>query len=374
MKVKKLYTVNFRNYNECCLDIFAMVNIFYGQNAQGKTNLLEAMFYAAFGMSHRTSQEEDLMKLETNQMAVGVNFENLYGENDVKIKRRYSEGKNIKELFLNDVKVRAKEHYGTLNIVMFSPEDLQLIKGEPGLRRRFFDMQISQTDKVYYDLLIKYNRILHQRNKLLKDIRDNGLKIELLKTWDEEFIIVAAKIIEKRIESLKKLKLIAKDIYNALTGDLEELTVFYELKANNGELIYSEEAKNWEDFYRKKLEERKNIDIARGNTGIGPHRDDLIFKVNGKILRSFGSQGQQRSAALALKLAQLEYVCQEIDEFPILLLDDVMSELDDQRRCQLLKFIDGKVQTFITVNDKSLIPDLSGNAYFKINEGKIVEG
>lgn len=374
MRVTRLYAVNFRNYQECCLNITSMVNIFYGQNAQGKTNLLEAMFYAAFGMSHRTAQEDDMQRLDTDQFAVGVNFEDLHGLNDVKIKRQSLDGKKKKELFLNDVKVKPKEHYGTLNMVMFSPEDLQLIKGEPALRRRFFDMQISQTDKAYYDLLVKYNRILQQRNRMLKDIRDNGASAELLATWDQEFVLTAARIAAKRLAALQKLKKLAKVVYAALTGEKEELTVFYELKANNGELLYPEETFCWEDFYSQKLAERRQIDILRGSTGIGPHRDDLLFKVNGRILKAFGSQGQQRSAALAVKLAQLEYVRQEIDEFPVLLLDDVMSELDDQRRCQLLKFIDGKVQTFITVNDKALIPDLSGNAYFRITEGRIAEG
>lgn len=373
MKVKRLYVINFRNYQDCCLEISSMVNIFYGQNAQGKTNLLEAMFYAAFGMSHRTAQEDDLLRLETEQLAVGVNFEDLHGANDVKIKRQHLDGKNKKELFLNDVKVKPKEHYGTLNMVMFSPEDLQLIKGEPSLRRRFFDMQISQTDKAYYDFLLKYNRILQQRNKLLKDIRDNGADGKLLATWDREFVLIAAKILEKRLSAMQKLKSIAREIYAALTGNLEELTIFYEIKANNGELLYPEAECDWLEFYKTKLDERRKIDILRGSTGIGPHRDDLLFKVNNKVLKSFGSQGQQRSAALAVKLAQLEYVRHEIDEFPVLLLDDVMSELDDQRRCQLLKFIDGRVQTFITVNDKSLIPDLSSNAYFRITEGRIAE-
>ena len=221
MKVKRIYAVNFRNYKECCLEITSMVNIFYGQNAQGKTNLLEAMFYAAFGMSHRTAQEDDMQRLDTNQLAVGINFEDLHGVNDVKIKRQQLDGKNKKELFLNDVKVRPKEHYGTLNMVMFSPEDLQLIKGEPALRRRFFDMQISQTDKAYYDLLIKYNRILQQRNRLLKDIRDNDASIELLLTWDQEFVLTAARIAVKRLAALQKLKNIAKDINAALTGELE---------------------------------------------------------------------------------------------------------------------------------------------------------
>lgn len=374
MIVKKLYGINFRNYEKFSIEIKDMINIFYGNNAQGKTNLLESMFYTAFGISHRTSQEDDLVNLKQENLGVGVNFDDLSGQNEIKIKRQVIDGKIKKELFLNDVKIKPKEHYGTLNVVMFSPEDLQLIKGEPSLRRRFFDMQISQTDKLYYDLLVKYNRILQQRNKLLKDIRDNISKNELLEVWDREFIDIASKILVKRIEAIKKLQDIAQKIYFSLTSDKEELTIFYELKSNNGEVIYPEENNNWEEFYREKLNERKNIDILRGNTGIGPHRDDLIFKVNNNILKAFGSQGQQRSAALAIKLAQLEYVAHEIEEFPVLLLDDVMSELDDQRRNQLLKFIDGRVQTFITVNDKSLIPNLRSNAYFKVINGTIVEG
>ena len=154
------------------------------------------------------------------------------------------------------------------------------------------------------------------------------------------------------------------------------MLINYALKTSNDFILQQSDKSEseWQEFYLKELHERQSLDILRGNTSIGPHRDDLFFYVSGKLLKAFGSQGQQRSAALALKLAQLEYVRQEIDEFPVLLLDDVMSELDDQRRCQLLKFIDGKVQTFITVNDKALIPDLSGNAYFRIIEGRIAEG
>ena len=372
MKINKIYAVNFRNYSSCNLDFSSMINVFYGQNAQGKTNILEAIFYSSFGMSHRTFTEDDLLKISCREMAVGVEYESFSGVHDIKIKKYQQLGRNKKEIFLDGTKVRPKEHYGSLNVVMFSPEDLQLVKGEPSLRRRFFDMQIAQTDPIYYDLLVKYNRVLQQRNKLLKEIRDNGGSSKELEPWNKEFIVLATAIAKKRQLALEKLQAIAGEIYASITGNKETLTIKYELKANNGELLYPEsDFSAWEMFYTTKLAERARIDILRGNTGIGPHRDDIVLLLNGMSLKSFGSQGQQRSGALALKLSQLEYVRREIGEFPVLLLDDVMSELDNSRRAQLLLFIDGRVQTFITVNDRELIPELEGNAYFEIMQGSV---
>lgn len=372
MKINKIYAVNFRNYGVCNLDFSSMINVFYGQNAQGKTNILEAIFYSAFGMSHRTFTEDDLLKLGCKEMAVGVEYDSFSGLHEIKIKKFQQLGRNKKEIFLDGAKVKPKEHYGSLNAVMFSPEDLQLVKGEPSLRRRFFDMQIAQTDPIYYDLLVKYNRVVQQRNKLLKEIRDNEGSSTQLQPWNKEFIALSTAIAKKRQLALEKLKVIAGEIYASITGNKEILTIKYELKANNGELLYPEnDFEDWEIFYTQKLAERERIDILRGNTGIGPHRDDIVLLLNDMSLKSFGSQGQQRSGALALKLSQLEYVRREIGEFPILLLDDVMSELDNSRRAQLLMFIDGKVQTFITVNDRELIPELAGNNYFEIVQGSV---
>ncbi len=374
MKICRLYAVNFRNYIKCDLGLSSMINVFFGANAQGKTNLLEAIFYSAFGLSHRTAAEEDLLRLGAEAMAAGVEYESYSGRHEVKLKKYRQQERWKKEILLDGVKVRPKEHYGALNAVMFSPEDLQLVKGEPALRRRFFDMQISQTDPVYYDLLVKYNRTLLQRNRLLKDLRDGSGSTALLRPWDEEFSRLAAGIVRKRLAALGELTVIADAIYASIAGNKERLAVFYELKANAGKLFYPAAAEAYdENFYRSSLEERRREDILRGSTGVGPHRDDLRLLLNENSLRSFGSQGQQRSAALALKLSQLEYVRRQIGEFPILLLDDVMSELDNSRRSQLLNFIDGRVQTFITVNDRGLIPDLAHNSYFKIENGVISE-
>ncbi len=376
MIVKSLYLHNFRNYNLLSLEFPAMVNVFYGKNAQGKTNLLESIFYASFAMSHRTSHEDDLFGEGRREMAVKIDFTSFGSESAIKIKRYEQNGRIKKELLLNDVNIRAREHYGTLNTVMFSPEDLQLIKGEPQLRRRFFDMQIAQTDKAYYELLVKYNRLLLQRNRLLKDIRDNGCDKGQLLLWDNELCAAASQIAVKRLAALGKLLEIAAEIYNSIAGSGERLNINYALKSS-GDFILQHDYKTaaeWKEFYLKELRLRHNLDILRGSTSIGPHRDDLFFYVNERLLKSFGSQGQQRSAALALKLAQLEYIKDAVGEYPVLLLDDVMSELDADRRTHLLRFIDGKVQTFITVNDKHLIPDLNNNFYFRIENGKVTQG
>lgn len=374
MKIKGLYLHNFRNYGLCSLQFPAMVNIFYGKNAQGKTNLLEAIFYAAFGMSHRTFQEDDLFGDGRREMAVKADFTSFDSDYEIKIKRYEQNGRIKKELLLDNVNIKAKEHYGTLNTVMFSPEDLQLIKGEPQLRRRFFDMQIAQTDKAYYELLVKYNRLLQQRNRLLKEIRDNNGDKGQLNLWNNELSVSAASIIKKRLAALEELLVIASEIYASIAGGSESMLINYALKTSNDFILQQSDKSEseWQDFYLKELHERQALDILRGNTSIGPHRDDLFFYISGKLLKAFGSQGQQRSAALALKLAQLEYVKNNTGEYPVLLLDDVMSELDSERRTHLLKFIDGRVQTFITVNDKHLIPDLNNNAYFYIENGKVM--
>lgn len=374
MKISNISAVNFRNYTGLQLATDAMTNVFYGQNAQGKTNILEAVFYGAFGMSHRTSSEEELLQLGGSEMAVGIVYSSFGGEHEIRIKKYQQQGRSRKDILLDGVKIRPKEHYGSLNVVMFSPEDLQLVKGEPALRRRFLDMQIAQTDPVYYDLLVKYNRVLQQRNKLLKALREQtGTDTDTqLTVWNRELSALAAEVVRKRLEALVKLQQIAGEIYASITGHKEKLTVRYELKANNSQWLYPDSSPNeWEEFFADGLREREQLDILRGNTGIGPHRDDMGLLLNGNSLKAFGSQGQQRSGALALKLSQLEYVRQEIGEFPVLLLDDVMSELDAERRAQMLQFIDGRVQTFITVNDRGLIPQLDGCVYYEIVQGTV---
>lgn len=376
MKVQNISLINFRNYQKLNVKTDGMVNIFYGNNAQGKTNLLECIYYAAFGMSHRTSTEDDLLNMGYDEMAAEVTFSSYFGEHKLKIKKQKIFGKSKKEILLDGNSIKSREQYGMLNVVMFSPEDLLIVKGEPALRRRFLDMEIAQTNKFYYGVLLKYNRVLQQRNKLLKNTRENGLNKRLFDVWDRELANLAAEIVTIRLEVLNYIDDLAGNSYAIITDQKEKIKIKYELK-NNGKEVFDYSILNnkndWQEWFLSGLKERLELDILKGNTGLGPHRDDLLFFVNGNNLRSFGSQGQQRSCALSLKLAEMEYIKIKTGEFPVLLLDDVMSELDSARRQQLLKFIDGRVQTFITVNDKELIPEFEYNRYFQIISGKIYE-
>jgi recF protein len=234
-------------------------------------------------------------------------------------------------------------------------------------------MEISQTDSLYYDLLVRYRRLLKHRNSLLKVIRDQNCPEEQLAPWDNEISDIGAQILIKRLENLKKIKTISIPAFHNLSDKSDSLEIKYEMKGNDGETYYPEEekVKDIKDFYMKSLKERRLKDIRQGSTGIGIHRDDLKTFINDADSRAFASQGQQRCCALALKLSQIEYVKQISGEYPVLLLDDVMSELDQHRRNQLISFINDKVQTIITVNDKTLIPDFGSNQYFYVEKGSI---
>lgn len=375
MKINKLQLVNFRNYNSCTVNFDKMVTVFYGNNGQGKTNILESIFYSAFGFSHRTNKEDEMIKFSSGGMAVLLDFTKEDGPHSIRIKRYYDQGKYHKEIKIDGNKTTAKNHYSFLNAVIFSPEDLNIIKGDPSLRRRFIDMEISQTDSVYYELLIRYRRLLKQRNSLLKAIRDCNEHQTQLISWDEEISDISAKILTKRLFNIKKLKEICIPVFHILSNQTDFMEFKYELKGNNGELFYpeNENIKDIKDFYLKSLNDRRFKDIMQGSTGIGIHRDDLKIYINSLESKAFASQGQQRCCALALKLSQIEYVKQISGEYPVLLLDDVMSELDQYRRNQLIHFINDKVQTIITVNDKTLIPDFDSNRYFNVEKGSIKE-
>jgi len=375
MKINKLQLVNFRNYERCTVNFDKMVTVFYGNNGQGKTNILESIFYSAFGFSHRTNKEDEMVKFSSEGMAVLLDFKKEDGPHSVRMKRYYDQGKYHKEIKIDGNKTTAKNHYSFLNAVIFSPEDLNIIKGDPGLRRRFMDMEISQTDPLYYELLIRYRRLLKQRNSLLKVIREDNQSNAQLDPWDEEIADTGAQILIKRLENIKKLKEICIPFFHILSNQVDCMDIKYEMKGNNGQLFYPEEenVKNSKEFYLKSLNDRRFKDIMQGSTGIGIHRDDLKTYINNLDSKAFASQGQQRCCALALKFSQIEYVKQVSGEYPVLLLDDVMSELDKHRRNQLIHFINDKVQTIITVNDKTLIPDFGSNRYFNVEQGSIKE-
>ena len=368
MKVRGLQLINYRNYKELELSLSDTINIFLGQNAQGKTNIVEAVYYAAVGNSYRTNQEADLIQWDAPGGSVKLLFERLGVENVLEF--TFSREKRRRILY-NSQPIRLKELIGAMNAVLFSPEDLFLIKGAPAGRRRFLDIEISQASPSYYHELASYNRLLLQRNTLLKRIRERSAKASMLEMWDGQLAASAARIVTKRLEAVKKLNMLANLMQRRISGNEENLTVAYEQSGAAGETV-TDDLVSW---YNKKIEESVENDIWRGSTSVGPHRDDLMLEVNGIELKAFGSQGQQRTGVLALKLSELEFIRSETGEYPVLLLDDVMSELDAGRREQLLQFIRREhIQTIITATDEAYFPAQRIGRYYRVNAGHITAG
>jgi DNA replication and repair protein RecF len=365
MRINKLVLKNYRNYTGLNIEFQDNINIFIGENAQGKTNILEAIYLGSMGRSHRTTEDDDLINWESKNASVDLYFSRQGVENKLGFRLNRD---SKKEILLSDYAIRLREMIGSLNTVLFSPEDLWLIKGSPSLRRRFLDIEISQAVPAYYRHLLQYNRIITQRNNLLKKIKEKKAGADLLDSWDDQLASAAVFIVNKRIEAIKKLGMLANLMHRKITVSKENLNLTYSLHGYEGGF-----PENLYDWYCLMLRNGRELDIIRGSTTVGPHRDDIIFKVNGKELRNFGSQGQQRTAILALKLAELEFLKSETGEYPVLLLDDVMSELDSKRREQLLLFIKDRIQTFITSTDASLFPTVKLGHYYRVSDGVIME-
>lgn len=366
MRVNNLALRNFRNYVNLKLNFSHNVNIFIGQNAQGKTNILEALYFGTMARSHRTAVDSEVVRWQQPAAAIDLNF-TRQGVNH-RLCFRFQTAA-AKEIILNGNVIKPREVVGLLNGVLFSPEDLWLIKGTPAARRRFLDIEISQANPAYYRQLLQYNRILAQRNKLLKKIRERQAKVDLLDAWDEQLAAAAMVVVAKRLQALQKLAMLANLMQRKLTANQENLAVSYHLSALE-DVSPQAATKEW---YQKMLLQLREDDIRHGSTGVGPQRDDLILAVNGTNLRTYGSQGQQRTGVLALKLAELEFIKSEQGEYPVLLLDDVMSELDAQRQEHLLMFIKDRIQTFITTTDNRGLPEMKFAKYYHVANGMIME-
>lgn len=365
MKVNKIILGNFRNYINLTLTFTNSINIFIGENAQGKTNILEAIYYAAMGHSHRTNTDAELIRWQQDSASISIIFSRLNIESSLLFKFNSNQKK---EIIVNNYTIKPKELIGLLNVVLFSPEDLMLIKGMPNMRRRFLDIEISQVSPAYYQQLSKYNRIVAQRNTLLKKIRENKEQPDMLDAWDEQLAIVGSQIVKKRQIAVKKLAMLANLMHRKITDNKENLTVIYHKHGIDGKDLDSLASE-----YSRKLVELRQNDIWRGSTSVGPHRDDLILSVNGINLRTYGSQGQQRTGVLALKLAELEFIKSETGEYPVLLLDDVMSELDASRREHLIAFIQDRIQTFITATEEKYFPNNKFGKFHQVVNGTIME-
>ncbi len=357
MEIKSVELKNFRNYTLQKVGFKSGLNILEGKNAQGKTNLLEAVFLCAIGKSPRTNKEKELLKWNEQMGKVTIEFTKKSGTKKIELYLFSNQNKAIK---INGVPIKKLgELMGELNAIYFSPDELKLVKESPDERRRFMDIDLCQFNKNYFYALNKYNKILNQRNKLLKSGNLQSIK-ETISIWNEQLSEQACYIILKRLELIDKLKVFAERAHYYLTDNQEKMVLSYVgLTDTNKETLKQKLVKLYETSLEK--------DLNLGYTTLGPHRDDIKIMVNNVDIRHFGSQGQQRSCALSLKLAELEIFKSNLGEYPVLLLDDVLSELDEFRREKLLKIINN-FQTLLTCTEYNL--NLPANV-LKVKSGTV---
>ena len=355
MWIKNIKIKNFRNYNQEEINLEKNINIFYGKNAQGKTNIIEAIFLCSLGKSFRAKKDNEMIKLNEENAIVEIEYEK--SDRDGKIKIEIGNKKNI---YLNGIKIKKlSELLGNLNIVIFTPDDINILKGGPQNRRRFLDIMISQLRPNYMHILNLYIKTMEQRNNYLRQIKEEHKDENLLEIWDEKLAEYAIKIYEYRKEFIEKIIKKLDIIHKNITNGEEQIELEYVTECDSKEK------------YLKLLKERRKLDIIKGFTTKGVHRDDFMIYINKKDIKIFGSQGQNRTAMLSLKLAELQVIYDEIGEYPILLLDDFMSELDKTRRKNFLENIEG-TQVIITGTEKLDIENLEYLEY-NVSNGKVLK-
>ena len=346
---------NFRNYDKKEIKLHENINVFYGENAQGKTNIIESIFLSSIGKSFRTNKEKELIKFNEEKALIEINFQKSDRDGNIKI-----EIGDKKQIYLNGIKLKKlSELLGNINIVIFTPDDINILKGGPQNRRKFLDIMISQLRPNYMHILTLYLKTLEQRNNYLKQIKLENKDENLLDIWDEKLIEYGMKIYEYRKEFIEKIQNKIKNIHKEITENKEEIEIKYFSDANTRQNFINE------------LKSRRKLDIIKGFTTKGVHRDDFVVYINGREVEIYGSQGQHRTAILSLKLSELKVIYDEIGEYPILLLDDFMSELDDKRRKNFLNNIKD-IQVIITCTEKITLENLK---YFSYNviDGNIKE-
>ena len=365
MIIKSLELADFRNYEQLKIDFSSGTNILYGDNAQGKTNILEAIFVAATTKSHKGSKDKEIISFGKDEAHIRAIIDRDNAEYRVDMHLRKNKSKGIA---IDGQKIRrASDLIGKLNIVFFSPEDLSIIKNGPSERRRFMDMELCQLDQIYLNSLSKYNKLVVERNKILKDLFEHPENRVLLDVQDKQLCEYGSVIIKTREKFIKDLNEIIRPIHEKLTGGKENLSVYYEPNVSV-------------DEFEKKLSAARQKDIYTKQTTVGPHKDDFSFIVQKSgeepskeiDIRKFGSQGQQRTASLSLKLSEIEIVIKAKKENPVLLLDDVLSELDSNRQNYLLNTI-GDIQTIITCTglDEFVNNRFSIDKLFRVTEGTV---
>jgi DNA replication and repair protein RecF len=368
MYIEQLLLKNYRNYLELEIEFENKVNVILGENAQGKTNMIESIYVLAMAKSHRTANDKEL-----------ITWDKEYAKIEGRVKKQHGSlpleliiSKKGKKAKCNHIEQkRLSQYIGNMNVVMFAPEDLNLVKGSPQVRRRFIDMEIGQVSPVYLHDMGQYQKVLQQRNQYLKLLQTKKqTDMVMLDIITEQLCTLAAKIIGKRFEFIRLLEKWAVPIHQGISRGLETLKLVYKPSVNVSE---EHGLSKMLEILKQKYEKVKEKEVERGTTLFGPHRDDLLFLVNERDVQTFGSQGQQRTTALSVKLAEIELIRSEIGEYPILLLDDVLSELDDYRQSHLLNTIQGKVQTFVTTTSVDGIEHqtLKEASAFSVEAGKI---
>ena len=360
MWLKDLSIKHFRNYQDVDIDFNPRLNVFVGRNAQGKTNLLESIYFLALTRSHRTKTDKNLIQFEEEQLKIAGSLQKQTGsiplEIDLAPKGRITKVNHLKQARLSD-------YIGHMNVVLFAPEDLQLIKGAPSIRRKFIDMELGQIKPIYLSDLSSYNHVLKQRNSYLKT--SHNIDETFLSVLDEQLVEYGSRVMLHRSEFIKKLEAFGRKKHFEISNQLEKLSINYQPSVN-----YIDKERLTETFLQA-LEKSRSRDLFKKNTGVGPHRDDMVFLING-VDASFASQGQHRSLVLSIKLAEIELMESITKESPILLLDDVMSELDNTRQLKLLETISQNIQTFITTTSLEHLQNLPDNlSVFTVNDGQI---
>ena len=365
MILKELKLTNFRNYGSAAIEWSPGVNIIRGDNAQGKTNLLEAIGFLSTFSSFRRSTTLEMIKKERDFFLIRSNFVSQNTEHSINV--AYSVDKKYKVRLDGVDKKRVAPLVGFLNTVVFSPDDLMLMKGRPDDRRRFLDGEIIQTAPESHVLFSRYQKALKQRNSLLKN-GEFSQREDLLAAYDRQLAENGAMILIRRKDVIERLLPLVRLAHRRITDGNEELLLEYE-GGIPGFFEKKHTLEQWQDAFLEELKIRRDVDFQRGFTTFGPHRDDIRFFINGDDIRRFGSQGQQRTASLALKIGELELMKGQRGEYPLLLLDDVLSELDEKRREALISVITGKVQTFVTDTGSEKL--FSDAMEYRVNSGEI---
>jgi DNA replication and repair protein RecF len=370
MILRHLTLQEFRNYASLHQQFSPSLNVLVGPNAQGKSNLLEAVYLLATSKSMRGSKDVELIRWDRPAAVVtGEVLREKANDLDLEVALSRTEKKS---LVVNTVRVtRAMDFIGQLKAVSFSVSDLEVVRGEPSRRRRFLDLEISQLSPSYCHSLAYYRKVLEQRNRLLKMARDRSMRasiIDTLESWNEQLVTYGSKLVERRAQFLKKLQEFAQPIHGVMTDQVERLTVLYQpsFKA-------PEELEGIQEAYREAMRQVREEELRRQVSLVGPHRDDLVFLVNGRDIRTFGSQGQQRTVALSVKLAEVELMRDLTGESPVCLLDDVFSELDARRRAHIFDITLDSCQTFLSTTDVELLPApvLKHAELFRTREGEL---